>query len=144
MRNRRLPRSPQLETRIKEIEELLLEKFRLRDQHAQVVDKLSVKLDQARTAVKENEEHLRKLREDQDSGLEGERKLEFEYAKLQGELSALITNTRNQFNLDLTSESFVAGAPLCNGRGVQPGVGSGSETKAGTAWAGESFSCGGI
>jgi chromosome segregation protein len=96
-----------LEKRIKEIEDILLEKFRSRDHLAQVLDRATTRLDQARSGVKEHEDRLRKLREDQDAELEGERKIELEYARLRGELDALISNARNQFGFDLTAEDFV-------------------------------------
>ncbi len=96
-----------LESRLHEIDELSVQKYRVRDDRAETVDKISVRLDEIRNTVAEQDERIRNLRENHSGELEGSRRIETEVARLHGEVDALVNSARIQHNLDLPAENFV-------------------------------------
>jgi len=91
-----------------EVESQLLEKFRKRDAVSSDLDRQNTHLDEARGKVREQEDKLRTLRTGREEGLEGERKLEREVARLHAERDALVTGARSKYGLDLSSPDFAA------------------------------------
>ncbi|MBU0508843.1 chromosome segregation protein SMC [bacterium] len=94
------------ENRLKEIDALSIEKYRLRDERATAVDKMAVRLDEIRGRISEEEQRLRDLRESHAGELEGGRRIETEVARMRGELAAVVNSARAQWNLDLADENF--------------------------------------
>lgn len=99
------------EKRLKEIDGILRDRYRLRDERAKAVDEFLVNLDQDRQEVRSQEEKLKKLRSDHDLESEGERKLEVQVARLRGEIDALLTTARDRFGFDMGSPSFIENHP---------------------------------
>jgi chromosome segregation protein len=97
-----------LEQRLNELEAALIERFRRRDELAQSTDKVSVRLDEVRQRIMEQEEHLRHERDAQAGELEGERRIELEIARLKGEIDALLNNARTQYGLEISAADFPA------------------------------------
>jgi chromosome segregation protein len=91
-----------------EVEAKLLEKFRRRDGISSELDRQNAHLDEARGRVREQENKLRTLRTGREEGLEGERKLEREVARLHAERDALVAGARSKYGLDLSSPDFAA------------------------------------
>ena len=104
-----------LESRLHEIEAALQSKFRTRDEIAQAVDRLTTCLDQCRGHVRSQDDLLRKMRENQELEMEGERRIELEVAKLQGELNALLASARNQYAYELDAADFIEQHPYVTG-----------------------------
>jgi chromosome segregation protein len=100
-----------LETRLREIDTLSVEKFRARDAAAQEVEKSAARLDDVRNRIAEQEERLRQLRDSHAGELEGEKRVELEIARLRGELDALLTSARTQFAFDLAAPDFAEQHP---------------------------------
>ena len=95
-----------LTQRLNELEISLIEHFRRRDELAQAVDKIGIRLDEARNLIAEQEAHLKEQREAQAGELEGERRIELEIARLRGEIDALVNNARTQYSLDVAAPDF--------------------------------------
>ena len=100
-----------LESRLREIDTLSIEKFRARDAAAQDVERIAVRLDEVRNRIAEQEERLRQLRDSHAGELEGEKRIELDVARLRGELDALLTSARTQFAFDLAAPDFAEQHP---------------------------------
>jgi chromosome segregation protein len=100
-----------LESRLREIDGLSVEKFRARDAAAQEVERIAARLDEFRHRISEQEERLRELRDSHAGELEGEKRIELEVARLRGELDALLNGARAQFGFDLTAPDFAEQHP---------------------------------
>lgn len=97
-----------IENRLREIDGLSVEKYRLRDEQAAAADKVAVRLDEIRVRIAEEEQRLRDLRETHSDELAGGRRIETEVARLRGELDAVANTARLQWNLDVQSEDIEA------------------------------------
>ena len=100
-----------LESRLREIDALSIEKFRARDTAAQEVERIAARLDEVRIRIAEQEERLRQLRDSHGGELEGEKRIELDVARLRGELDALLTGARTQFAFDLAAPDFAQQHP---------------------------------
>jgi chromosome segregation protein len=100
-----------LESRLREIDTLSVEKFRARDAAAQEVERIAAHLDDVRNRIAEQEERLRQLRDSHAGELEGEKRIELDMARLRGELDALLTSARTQFAFDLAAPDFAEQHP---------------------------------
>lgn len=96
-----------IEARLKEIEAELATDFQMRDNRSRDVDSAAQILNDLRTKITAREDTLRKLRSGQEDALQGERKLSMDVARLQGELEALLTTSRNQYNLNPAAPDFL-------------------------------------
>ena len=95
-----------IENRLREIDALSVQKYRLRDEQAAAADKVAVRLDEIRRQIAEEEQRLRDLRESHSDELAGGRRIETEVARLRGELDAVANSARLQWNLDLRGEDI--------------------------------------
>ncbi len=93
------------------IEVELLGTFRQRDEASLRVDRRDNELGEAKERVRQQEEKLRAIRSGREEGLESERKLEREIARLQAEREAILATTRGRFNLDLSAPDFTDTQP---------------------------------
>ncbi|MBU0691786.1 chromosome segregation protein SMC [bacterium] len=100
-----------IESRLKEIETQLSDGFQLRDDRLRNVDASTQLLNDIRSRITAREDTLRKLRSGQEDALQGERKLSMDVARLQGEMEALLTNARNQYNLNPSAQDFLETHP---------------------------------
>ncbi|MFH1010137.1 MAG: chromosome segregation protein SMC [bacterium] len=94
--------------RKREVEARLLEGFRHRDESSLAVEQQGNRLDEARERIRQQEEKLRAIRGEREEGLEGERRLEREIARLQAERDATLAAARSKFSLDLSTPDFAA------------------------------------
>jgi chromosome segregation protein len=99
------------ETRLREIDELSVQKYRARDDAAQAVDQVVQKLDELRHDIADQEERLRNLRESHAGEMEGEKRIELDAARLRGELDALLNNARQQMGFELAANDFAEQHP---------------------------------
>jgi chromosome segregation protein len=100
-----------INARLFEIRDHLTDRFRIRDERAIEVDKAAIRLDQARATISTKEDFLRNLRANREEALEGERKISMTVARLQGELEALTTSAKHQYDLDPSDPEFAVRHP---------------------------------
>jgi chromosome segregation protein len=94
-----------------QIEAELLAAFRLRDEASLRVERQDGELGEAKERVMQQEEKLRAMRNEREEGLEGERRLEREIARLQAEREAILSTTRSRFALDISAPDFAEAQP---------------------------------
>ncbi len=86
----------------------LLELWKKRDHLTRLIDTASDQVEECRARTVEQDQRLKSLREEHDSDLAFERRVELEIARLTGELDALLTSARNQYELTLDDPEFAA------------------------------------
>ncbi|MBM3324301.1 MAG: hypothetical protein FJY66_01395, partial [Calditrichaeota bacterium] len=97
--------------RKREVEAQLLEKFRRRDEASLLAERHASRLEEARERIRQQEEKLRIIRGEREEGLEGERRLEREVARLQAERDAVLAGARGKFGVDISSVNFADNHP---------------------------------
>ncbi|MDD5087466.1 MAG: chromosome segregation protein SMC, partial [bacterium] len=95
-----------IENRLREIDGLSVQKYRMRDEQAAAADQVAVRLDEIRHQIAAEEQRLRDLRESHSDELAGGRRIETEVARLRGEVDAVAASARLQWNLELKGEDF--------------------------------------
>ncbi len=95
-------------TLLKEFDEKLLVLWKERDRLTVLIDDAAGRVDHFRVRSSEQEQKLRELRQEHESELEGEKRIEIEVARLQGEVDALVASAKDRYDLILDDPNFAA------------------------------------